>query len=29
VALAMEEAGPEDGYGMVTKVTRQGLDVRP
>jgi len=29
VALAMEEVGPEEGYGLVTKVTRQGLDVRP
>ena len=29
VALAMEEAGPEDGYGLVTKVTREGLDLRP
>jgi homoserine kinase len=28
VALAMEDAGPEEGYGLVTKVTRQGLDVR-
>jgi homoserine kinase len=28
VALAMEEVGPEEGYGLVTKVTRQGLDVR-
>ena len=26
VALAMEEAGPEPGYGLVTKVTRHGLD---
>jgi homoserine kinase len=29
VALAMEDAGPEEGYGLVTKVTRRGLDVRP
>jgi homoserine kinase len=28
VAAAMEEAGPEEGYGLVTKVVRQGLDVR-
>jgi homoserine kinase len=28
VALAMEEAGPEEGYGLVTRVPRQGLDVR-
>jgi hypothetical protein len=28
VAVAMEEAGPEEGYGLVTKVTRHGLDVR-
>jgi homoserine kinase len=28
VAAAMEEAGPEDGYGLVTRVVRQGLDVR-
>src|SRR5438270_102986 len=28
VALAMEDAGPEEGYGLVTKVTRHGLDVR-
>jgi homoserine kinase len=28
VALAMEDVGPEEGYGLVTKVTRQGLDVR-
>jgi homoserine kinase len=28
VALAMEEAGPDEGYGIVTKVTRHGLDVR-
>jgi homoserine kinase len=28
VALAMEGAGPEEGYGIVTKVTRKGLDVR-
>jgi homoserine kinase len=28
VAAAMEEVGPEDGYGMVTRVVRQGLDVR-
>ena len=28
VAAAMEEAGPEGGYGLVTKATRQGLDVR-
>ncbi len=27
VAAAMEEAGPEDGYGLVTRVVRQGLDV--
>lgn len=29
VAEAMAEAGPEDGYGLVTRVTRAGLDVRP
>jgi homoserine kinase len=29
VAVAMEDAGPEDGYGLVTKVTRHGLDFRP
>jgi homoserine kinase len=28
VAAAMEEAGPQDGYGLVTRVTRSGLDVR-
>ena len=28
VALAMEEAGGDRGYGLVTKVTRQGFDVR-
>jgi homoserine kinase len=28
VALAMEDAGPEEGYGLVTRVTRQGLDIR-
>jgi homoserine kinase len=28
VALAMEDVGPEEGYGLVTKVTRHGLDVR-
>jgi homoserine kinase len=28
VAAAMEEAGPEDGYGLVTRVARTGLDVR-
>jgi homoserine kinase len=28
VAAAMEEVGPEDGYGLVTKVARTGLDVR-
>jgi homoserine kinase len=28
VAAAMEEAGPEDGYGLVTRVVRQGLDIR-
>jgi homoserine kinase len=28
VAAAMEEAGPEEGYGLVTRVVRQGLDVR-
>jgi homoserine kinase len=28
VAAAMEEVGPEDGYGLVTRVTRHGLDVR-
>lgn len=27
VAAAMEEAGPPRGYGLVTKPTRQGLDV--
>lgn len=29
VALAMEEVGPDEGYGLVTKVTREGVDVRP
>jgi len=29
VATAMEAAGPEDGYALVTKVTRAGLDVQP
>jgi homoserine kinase len=28
VADAMARAGPEDGYGLVTRVTRHGLDVR-
>jgi homoserine kinase len=28
VAAAMEDAGPEEGYGLVTRVVRQGLDVR-
>jgi homoserine kinase len=28
VADAMAEAGPENGYGLVTRVTRNGLDVR-
>jgi homoserine kinase len=28
IALAMEEAGPESGYGLVARVTREGLDVR-
>jgi homoserine kinase len=28
VADAMAEVGPEDGYGLVTRVTRHGLDVR-
>jgi homoserine kinase len=28
VALAMEDVGPEEGYAMVTKVSRHGLDVR-
>jgi homoserine kinase len=28
VAAAMEEVGPEDGYGLVTRVVRTGLDVR-
>jgi homoserine kinase len=28
VAAAMEEAGLEEGYGLVTRVTRSGLDVR-
>ena len=28
VAAAMEEAGPEGGYGLVTRVVRQGLDIR-
>ena len=28
VAAAMEEVGPDDGYGLVTKVARTGLDVR-
>jgi homoserine kinase len=28
VAAAMEDVGPEDGYGLVTRVVRQGLDVR-
>jgi len=28
VAAAMEEAGPEEGYGLVTRVVRHGLDVR-
>jgi homoserine kinase len=28
VAAAMEEVGPEEGYGLVTKITRDGLDVR-
>jgi homoserine kinase len=28
VAAAMAEAGPEGGYGLVTRVVRQGLDVR-
>jgi homoserine kinase len=28
IALAMEEAGPESGYGLVARVTRDGLDVR-
>ncbi|HXM57462.1 MAG TPA: homoserine kinase, partial [Candidatus Dormibacteraeota bacterium] len=28
VAAAMEEVGPEEGYGLVTRVVRQGLDVR-
>lgn len=28
VAAAMEEAGPAGGYGLVTKVTRNGMDVR-
>ena len=28
VAAAMEEVGPEGGYGLVTRVVRQGLDVR-
>lgn len=28
VASAMEQAGPEEGYGMVTRVVRQGLDIR-
>jgi homoserine kinase len=28
IAAAMEEVGPEDGYGLVTKVARTGLDVR-
>ncbi len=27
VAAAMEEAGPEGGYGLVTRVTRHGLEV--
>ncbi|HKA12611.1 MAG TPA: homoserine kinase, partial [Candidatus Dormibacteraeota bacterium] len=27
VAAAMEEAGPEGGYGLVTRATRHGLDV--
>lgn len=27
VAAAMEEAGPDGGYGLVTKVTRHGLEV--
>lgn len=29
VALAMEEAGSAGGYALVTRVARQGLDVRP
>lgn len=28
VAAAMEEVGPEEGYGLVTRVTREGLDIR-
>lgn len=28
VAAAMEEAGPDEGYGLVTRVARSGLDVR-
>jgi homoserine kinase len=28
VAAAMEEVGPEGGYGLVTRVARTGLDVR-
>lgn len=28
IAAAMEEAGPEEGYGLVTRVTRSGMDVR-
>jgi homoserine kinase len=28
IALAMEEAGPESGYGLVARVTREGLDIR-
>ncbi len=28
VAAAMEDACPDDGYGLVTRVTRHGLDVR-
>jgi hypothetical protein len=24
----MEDAGPEEGYGLVTKITKHGLDVR-
>lgn len=28
VAAAMEEVGPEGGYGLVTRVARTGLDIR-